>query len=134
LNEDDLRVIRQIVKEQLYEILETEFYDPFFSMLDAFEAGITGFKQQTAAKKGVSTVQEETFACLKFEPQKGSRIGEFEVANKEQNAEAQWLRAYNILKEAGATISNRYHGEGYQHAYWLYGEGKIYRQKIKQKV
>jgi len=54
LNEEDLRLVKQIVKEQLYEILETEFYDAFFTMLDAFEAGITGFKQRLASRKGVA--------------------------------------------------------------------------------
>jgi len=54
LNEEDIALVRQIVKETLYEILETEFYDSFFNMLDACEAGITSFRQQLGAKKGVA--------------------------------------------------------------------------------
>jgi len=108
--------------------------------LDAVEGGIAAFRQQFASKKGVSAeqpktvaVREETFACLKFEPQKGERIGEYEVAYKEQNLLEHWNHACNILRQANATIKNRYHGEGYQYSYWLYGDGRIFRQKLSQK-
>jgi hypothetical protein len=142
LSEDDVRLIKQIVKETLYEILEAEFYDGVFGLLDAVEGGIAAFKQQFAVKKGVSAeppkkvavVREETFACLKFEPQKGVRIGEFEVAYREQNLPEHWNHAFNILRQANATINNRYYGEGYQYSYWLYGEGRIFRQKLSQKL
>ena len=138
MNEEDIRLIRQIVKETVYEILETELYGGLFSLVDAFEGGIASFKQHFAVKKGISAtsapaaVREETFECLKFEPMKGAKIGDYEVAYKEQNAEAQWMHAYNILKQSNATIGNRYNGEGYQCAYWLYGEGRIYRQRLSQ--
>jgi len=139
LSEEDIQLIKRLVKETLYEILEAEFYDGVFGLLDAVEGGIATFKQQFAVKKGVLAeptkkvaVREETFACLKFEPQKGVRIGEYEVAYKENNLPEHWNHAYNILKQANATISNRYHGEGYQHSYWLYGEGRIYRQRLSQ--
>jgi hypothetical protein len=140
LSEDDIRIIKGLVRGTLYEILEAELYGGLFGLLDAVEGGIVAFKQQFAANKGVSAVQpktaavkEETFACLKFEPQKGARIGDYEVAYKEQNLQEHWNHAYNILRQANATINNRYYGEGYQHSYWLYGEGRIYRQRLNQK-
>jgi len=137
LSEDDMRLVKRLARETVYEVLETEVYEGFFSFLDAVEAGIANFKRQAASRKGVSVeptaVKEETFTCLRFEPQKGAKIGEYEVAYKEQNAEAEWLHAFNILKQNNAHISNRYHGEGYQYSYWLYGEGRIYRQKLSQK-
>ena len=137
LSEDEMRLVKRLAKEVVYEVLETEVYGGFFSFLDAVEAGIANFKRQAASKKGVSVepaaVKEETFTCLRFEPQKGAKIGDYEVAYKEHNAEAEWLHAFNILKQNNAHISNRYHGEGYAYAYWLYGEGRIYRQKLSQK-
>ncbi len=132
MNEEDLRLIKQIVKESVYEILETEFYDAFFGMLNAFEAGITSFKQQLGAEKGIIAVKEETFTCLQFKTQHGNTIGDFEVASKDSNEDVQWHHAFNILKNSNATINKRYHEEGYQHSYWLFGE-KIYRQKLEQK-
>jgi hypothetical protein len=83
--------------------------------------------RQTAA------VKEETFTSLKFEPQEGAKIGAYDVAYKANNVEQNWTSALNILKQSNATIEARYHGQGYVYSYWLYGEGKIYRQKLKQK-
>lgn len=80
-----------------------------------------------------AAVQEATFIILKFEPQTGAKIGEYEVAYKANNLEDKWTHAHNVLRNSNATIQNRYHVEGYEFAYWLYGENKIYRQKLKPK-
>ncbi|RLI45340.1 hypothetical protein DRO69_05515 [Candidatus Bathyarchaeota archaeon] len=137
MNEEDVPLVRRIAKETVYEVLETELYDELFSLLEAFESGIVNFKQHFANKKGVSAepiaVKEETFTCLKFELMKSAKIGEYEVAYKERNFPEHWNSAYNVLKQSNATISSRYHSQGYQYAYWLYGEGRIYRQKLNQK-
>lgn len=83
--------------------------------------------------KEPTAVQEATFKILKFEPQTGAKIGEYAVAYKANNLEDKWTHAHNVLRNSNATIQNRYHGEGYEFAYWLYGENKIYRQKLKPK-
>ena len=95
-------------------------------------AELAGIKEEQ--KKEANAVLEETFTCLKFEPQQGAKIGEYEVAYKANNLEDKWTQAYNVLRNSNATINSRYHGEGYQFSYWLYGEGKIYRQKLKTKA
>jgi len=82
------------------------------------------------AKQAVA-VKEETFNILKFEKQQGAKIGEFEVAYKANNLPDKWTSAFNVLRQNNATINSRYHGEGYAFSYWLYGEDKIYRQKLK---
>lgn len=81
----------------------------------------------------LTAVQELTFVSLKFEAQLGSKLGEYEVAYKQNNLPDKWQSAYDILRNSKATIKDRYHGEGYQFSYWVYGEGKIYRQKLKPK-
>jgi hypothetical protein len=78
-------------------------------------------------------VQELNFN-LKYDAFNGAQLGDYEVAYKTANPEDKFTRAYTILKNNNATIKGRYHGEGYQHSYWLYGEGKIYRQKLKPKA
>jgi hypothetical protein len=123
------------LKEEDFEI----FLEDFTDLLSAMEASIVKMKGQIAKLVGVETkqpaaVREETFKCLKFEAQQGAKIGSFEVAYKEQNIPEHWNNAYNVLKQSNATINNRYHGENYEHSYWLYGEGKIYRQKLKPKT
>jgi hypothetical protein len=85
-------------------------------------------------KKQAVAVQEVTFTALRFEPQQGAKLGDFEVAYRQNNVPVKWRSAYNILRNSNATIKDRYHGDGYQHSYWLYGEDKIYRQKLKPKT
>ena len=84
--------------------------------------------------KTPAAVQEITFSTLKFEAQQGARLGEFEIAYKQNNLPDKWQSAYNILRINNSTIKNRYHGDTYQYSYWLYGEDKIYRQKLKPKT
>jgi hypothetical protein len=86
-----------------------------------------------APKEEKTAVSEETFTVLKFEVQQGAKIGEYEVAYQPSNIAEKWTSAINVLKNSNATIKDRYHGRGYVFAYWLYGEGKIYRQKLKGK-
>ena len=81
-----------------------------------------------------ATVEETTFTILKFEQQTGAKIGEYEVAYKASNIEDKWTHAYTVLRNSNATIKDRYHGEGYEFSYWLYGADKIYRQKLEPKA
>jgi hypothetical protein len=87
-----------------------------------------------AEKKQAAAVLELNFTYLKFEAQQGAKLGEYEIAYKQSNLTDNWQSAYNILSNSNATIQDRYHGEDYQYSYWLYGEGKIYRQKLKPKT
>ena len=84
-------------------------------------------------KLGLIAANEFKFLPLKFEPQRGAKLGDFEIAHKAANIEAQWQTAYNILKNSNATIKDRYHDDTYQYSYWLFGQDKIFRQKLKPK-
>lgn len=86
------------------------------------------------AKTEKQIVNEEAFLVLNFEQQQGIKLGIFEVAYKanNDNPAEKFTRAYDVLTTANATIKDRYHGQAYQFSYWLYGEGKIYRQKRKE--
>lgn len=86
------------------------------------------------AKVERAAVKEETFTILKFEAQQGAKLGKFDVAHKASDLQDKWNNAYNILRNSNATINNRYHAKGYIYSYWLYGEDKIYRQKLKPKA
>jgi hypothetical protein len=89
---------------------------------------------ETKEKNQVTTVQEITFTTLNFEAQQGAKLGQFEVAYKQNSLADKWQSAYNILRNSNATIKDRYHGDTYVYSYWLYGEDKIYRQKLKPKT
>jgi hypothetical protein len=77
-------------------------------------------------------VKEEVFNILKFEAQKGEKLGEFETADKRNSAEQNWNHAFDILKSANAGINARYHGSDYVYSYWLYKD-RVFRQKLKEK-
>lgn len=104
---------------------------------NAVESACVNGRQQIAeamkvTEKNVVTVPEQTFNVLKFEPQKGEKLGEFETAEKKNNTEQNWTHAFNILKAANATINSRYHGPDYVFSYWLY-QDRVFRQKLGQK-
>jgi len=88
-------------------------------------------EKTTAKKEPKAAVKEENFTILKFEEQLGAKIGPYGVAYKANNLTEKWSQAFNVLRNANATIKERYHGQGYQFSYWLYATDKIYRQKHK---
>jgi hypothetical protein len=100
--------------------------------LQACAGSIDEILHHLSEQVGVIAVKEETFNVLAFDKQQGAKIGEYEVGYKDHNLPDKWVHPYNILNQNKATINNRYHGEGYVFSYWLYGENKIYRQKLKQ--
>lgn len=104
--------------------------DSAFMMMDAANEYL-----ETLTPKEVNDhVDEQIFNILKFESQKGTKLGDFEVANKTNNDIEKWQKAYDILNQAKASIQSRYHGQKYAFSYWLFSEGKIYRQKLKEKA
>jgi hypothetical protein len=107
------------------------------SALMLAEAADEFLKSMAPPELGLETqpeaVVEFTFSTLKWEAQKGSQLGDFDVAYKAKNIQDKWQPAYNILRSSNATIQDRYHGKDYTYSYWIYGQDKIYRQKLKPK-
>jgi len=93
---------------------------------------IDSFLNYLGAAMEPAFVKEEAFTILKFEAQKGERLGEFEVAAKTNNLPDKWSHAYGVLRQNNATIKSRYRGKDYAYSYWIYGEDRIFRQKLKQ--
>ena len=77
-----------------------------------------------------TAVIETTFTTLKFEPQKGEKLGAYETAYKKSNIPDKFQCAFNILSKSNAIISNRYYGTRYACGYWIYND-RIFRQKLK---
>lgn len=115
---------------------EEKIIEVVLNLANALEAAAVDTKHRISELVGVSAqeaaaVKEEVFNILKFEQQKGEKLGEFEVAHKSSNLPDKWQHAFNILRQNNATIKSRYHGKDYAFSYWLYGEDRIYRQKLK---
>lgn len=100
--------------------------------VNAIEAACVKLKRHIGEQHGVVAFNEDAFTALTFEKQHGNKIGEFEVAHKKNNIPEKFQHAFNILEKNDATISKRFHTDGYAFSYWLYGE-KIYRQPLKTK-
>jgi hypothetical protein len=86
----------------------------------------------SGVKETLAAVKEEAFNILKWDAQEGAKIGAYDVAYKATNLLDKWNQAHNVLRQNNAVINARYHGEGYVCAYWVYGEDKIYRQRLKK--
>jgi len=116
------------------------FLEDFTDMLSAMEASIAKMKMQIekllgSEVKPKAVLPEETFNILKWENEKGSRLGDYQVAYKQQNIPEKWQHCFNILKANDSLIANRFHEQGYQHAYWIYPEkypDRIFRKKLSE--
>ena len=85
--------------------------------------------------KSKAKIPEETFNTLKWDNEKGEKLGDFQAAYKNKNVLENWQHAYNILKQANAVIGNPFHMEGYQYRYWIYPEkyeDRIFRKKLNE--
>jgi len=83
--------------------------------------------------KAKARIPEETFSILKWDDEKGERLGDFQTAYKNKNVLESWQHAFNILKQANAVIGNPFHLEGYEYRYWIYPEkygDRIFRKKL----
>ena len=105
MNEDDVRLVRQIVKETVAEILDTEFYDPFFSMLDGCEAGITSFRRSVGKRKGVTPEAQERKAELPgSESLEGLPWRSYQTKQDAKPDEAAWIFANTKGAEALSAV------------------------------
>jgi len=102
--------------------------DAYQMLTDTTDEYITSLAPNEVRKH----IDEKAFIALKFEEQKGAKLGTFEIANQNSNTVNAWKTPFDELGKANATIKDRYHGKNYEYSYWLYGEGKIYRQKLKR--
>ena len=75
---------------------------------NALESACVKLRRQIEKSLGpkLSLVSEVAFTCLKWEDEKGTRLGNYQVAHKNSNLPEKWLHAYRILEANNAIISN----------------------------
>lgn len=97
------------------------------SQLEALGISI---KQQIARIENVDILREETFNILTWQPKKGAKLVEFEIATKECNDPKKYGHCLAILRQNNAAIDARFYEPQYLHTYWTY-QDTIYRQTRK---
>jgi hypothetical protein len=108
----------------------TEKNDPLLQFIVDLRQACDGYIESGTPNE-LKAIPETVFSCLTFEPHVGEKLREYEIGQGKSNKQKEFDQAFNILKEANASINNRYHGPGFVFSYWLYGQA-IYRQKLKQ--
>jgi hypothetical protein len=103
---------------------------------NAIEAAAVNLKMRIAERHNVkdevkTAIPETNFNNLNYKEYESEKLKKFQVADPKDNTGTKFEKAVDFLKQAKATISKRYHSEGYTYSYWLY-QGRIYRQQLKK--
>ena len=106
--------------------------------LNGVEASCVKFKKQIEKLLGrevKARISEDRFNILKWEDERGARLGDFQVAYAKHNLPDKWRHTYNILKANTSLISNPFKEEGYEFRYWIYPskyQDRIFRKKLNE--
>ena len=78
-------------------------------------------------------LKDDVLESLSWEKKKGSKLGEFEIAARDNNDPKLWNYAYNMLKTKGANIQNRFTSKSCKYSYWLFNDhpNVIFRKKLQ---
>jgi len=102
--------------------------------VDAMTNAVEVLRQALARleKHAPGGLNEVAFSLLKWEANRGSKLGEFECAFKASNMPDKWNHVFNILRANNATIKNHFAPEGFAYHYWLYldkYQDRIFRKR-----
>jgi len=125
MNEEDLRLVKQIVKETVAEILDIEVWDAIFELVNGQEAGITAFKQRLGAKKGVTPKPSWNPDKIKWVQAEGSS-GPYERSEDVNNPE------FKAMLKDLAQHNGRLSREG--RFYWVFRSGSVVGRKKQGKA
>jgi hypothetical protein len=133
--ESDREQLRQTVREMVWEVLDGEIF-PLLKDFAATRLEVERNPPPSPEKKEpTATIPESMFATLRFEDQKGEKLGEFQVAYRGKNDGKTWDTCFNLLKDRKATIQESFHPPGYLNKYWLYLEpgydNRIFRKHLE---
>lgn len=133
----DREQVKQIVREAFWELVDSELL-PLLQDFVGTRLAVSGSPKESQGKpqkESSAAVPEFTFTVLKYEDQKGEKLGEFQVAYRGKNDGKTWDICFNLLKDQRATIKEAFHPQGYLNKYWLYLEPgydkRIFRKHLE---
>jgi len=128
LNDEDAKQVRQLARQVFWEIWDEELL-PLLADFTGARLAVSGSKKEPPA-----TIPESTFSSLRYEDQKGEKLGDFQVAYRAQNSPDAWQHCFNILKANNASIKDSFHLEGYGFRYWIFPDkyvDRIFRKQLE---
>lgn len=114
MDEEDLRLVRKVAKETVYEVLDVDVWSAIFELVNAFEAGIAAFKHRLGSQTGITPKTSWNPEKIKWEPAEG-QSGPYERSEDINNPEFKVM-----LKDLAA-----YHGRPTRNGYfyWTFKNG-----------
>ncbi len=123
MNEEDLRLMRQIAKETTAEILDLEVWNAIIELVNAFEAGIARFKQRLGEQKGVFPKSKWDPDRIMWEQAEG-QSGPYERSEDVNNPEFKALLK-DLSAHGGRLTRNGYF-------YWTFRNGSTVGRKKRR--
>lgn len=120
MDKEDLTLVRQIAKEIIVEILDTEVWDAIFELVDAIEAGIASFKKRLSEKKGIAETLSWNPEKIKWEAAEG-QSGPYERSEDVDNPEFKAM-LMDLAKHKGRLTRNGWF-------YWTFKNGSTVGRK-----
>jgi len=121
MDEDDIQLVRRVVKDTVYEILDEEFLFPITELVNGLESGITQFKRSIAQAKGVEKYDPSK---IKWEETEGS-------SGLYQRSEDVNSLDFKLLVKDLASHNGKFTKNGW--FYWLFRSGAIVGRKRRGK-
>jgi len=122
LSKEDIQTIRNIIKDVIYEILDTEVYDPLFQLVNGMDAGIVEFKQT------LKKLKLETYDVNKIKWQQAEGVkGVYEKATIDENKDNPDFKAMvkDLADHSGKMTKDAYFC-------WLFKNGSLIGRKKRK--
>jgi len=107
----------------------------FCNALESLAVNLRRQIQALTKTEAKATIPEERFNILKWQDEKGERLGDYQVAYRNHSLPENWDHAFKILKANSSLIANRFHEPNYVYAYWIYPDkypDRIFRKKLEE--
>jgi hypothetical protein len=115
MNDEDVTAVRRIVRDEVYEILDIEVFDPILQLVNGMEVKIAAFKDQLKGKK-------ETWdpSMIRWDQAEGSS-GHYEKSSDIANPQFEALLR-DLQKHGGKLSRDAFF-------YWAFEDGKTVGRK-----
>jgi hypothetical protein len=126
------KALEEEIRKFVADEVEAKTQETMIEFINDLEGACAKARSFFSERKGLATIRETAFNILTWQPKKGAKLADFEIATKDANDQEKFQHALNILKTNNATINERFYEPQFQHTYWVFQE-TIYRQLRAEK-